>query len=69
MQDLELAERYVIEQSYYEGFKHAIISERLNCDIANIRKISTRALKKVRTNLCNLGVGITNKDKLKKGVF
>ena len=69
MQDLELIERYVVEQTYYERTKHKFIAERLNCDINNIRKISTRALKKIRINLCNMNIGITNKDKLKKGMF
>lgn len=65
MQDLEPIERYVIEQSYYECFKHKDIAKRLNGDIKIIGKISSNALKKIRTNLCNMSIGIEidNKDK------
>lgn len=65
MQDLEPIERYVIEQSYYECFKHKDIAKRLIGDIKIIGKISSNALKKIRTNLCNMSIGIEldNKDK------
>lgn len=65
MQDLEPIERYVIEQSYYECFKHKDIAKRLNGDIKIIGKISSNALKKIRTNLCNMSIGIEidNKEK------
>ncbi len=65
MQDLEPIERYVIEQSYYDCFKHKDIAKRLNGDIKIIGKISSNALKKIRANLCNMSIGIEqdNKDK------
>ena len=69
MQDLELIERYVIEQNYYDGVKQKIIAERLNIEAKDISKISAKALKKIRSNLCNMNVGIPNKDKIKNGVF
>lgn len=67
MQDLELIERYVIEQAYYDGIKQRFIAERLNMETKDISKISTKALKKIRNNLCNMSVGVTNKDKIKNG--
>lgn len=65
MQDLEPIEKYVIEQSYYDCFKHKDIAKRLNGDIKIIGKISSNALKKIRTNLCNMSIGIEldNKEK------
>lgn len=69
MQDLELIERYVIEQSYYDGIKQKFIAERLNMETKDISKISAKALKKIKSNLCNMSVGVTNKDKIKNGVF
>ncbi len=69
MQDLELIERYVIEQAYYDGIKQKFIAERLNMEIKDISKISAKALKKIRLNLCSMSIGVTNKDKLKKGMF
>ncbi|MEG2415903.1 MAG: hypothetical protein RR942_13870 [Romboutsia sp.] len=69
MQDLELIERYVIEQVYYEGIRRNIISEKLGMEIKDINKISSKSLKKIRLNLCGMDIGITNKDKLKKGMF
>ncbi|MEG0857796.1 MAG: hypothetical protein RSG52_15125, partial [Terrisporobacter sp.] len=39
MQDLELIERYVIEQVYYEGIRRNIISEKLGMEIKDINKI------------------------------
>lgn len=69
MQDLELIERFVIEQVYYDGVKQRFIAERLNIEIKDVSKISTKALKKIRNNLCNMSIGITNKDKIKNGVF
>lgn len=67
MQDLEPIERYVIEQSYYECFKHKDIAKRLNGDIKIIGKISSNALKKIRINLCNMSIGIELDNKDKKG--
>lgn len=69
MQELELIERFVIEQVYYDGVKQRFIAERLNIEIKDVSKISTKALKKIRNNLCNMSIGITNKDKIKNGVF
>ena len=69
MQDLELIERYVIEQSYYDGMKHKSISEKLNMNISDIGKISSKALKKIRLNLCSQTIYISDKDKIKKGMF
>lgn len=69
MQDLELIERYVIEQAYYDGIKQRFIAERLNMETKDISKISAKALKKIRSNLCNMSIGVTNKDKIKNGVF
>lgn len=69
MHDLELIELYVIEQSYYESVKHGSIAKRLNMNTSEVGKISRKALKKIRINLCNLGVGVTNKDNLEKGMF
>lgn len=69
MQDLELIERYVIEQSYYNGIKQRFIAERLNMETKDISKISAKALKKIRNNLCNMSVGVTNKDNIKNEVF
>lgn len=69
MQDLELIERYVIEQAYYNGIKQRFIAERLNIETRDVSKISSKALKKIRSNLCNMSIGVTNKDNIKNEVF
>lgn len=69
MQDLELIERYVIEQTYYDGIKQRLIAKRLNMETKDISKISAKALKKIMNNLCNMSVGITDKDKIKNRWF
>ncbi len=69
MQDLELIERYVIEQAYYNGIKQKFIAERLNIETRDVSKINSKALKKIRSNLCNMSIGVTNKDNIKNEVF